>query len=116
MRYILYFLIVLFVVPISAQKTRKQLEGERRELRKEIKRVNRLLFDAQKKGKNALEDLKDLNQKIDVRERLIQTINRETQLLAVEITNNEKEIQKLSEKLSALKADYAEMIYKSYKS
>jgi len=115
-RYIFYFIFFLCIIPASAQKTRKQLEADRLKLKKEIKQVNRLLFDTQKKEKNALEDLKDLNKKINVREKLITTINLEVKALSKIIINNEKEIEKLTEKLTALKADYAEMIYKSYKS
>lgn len=114
--HILYTFFLLFTVSSYAQKTRKQLESDRVQLKKEIKQVNRLLFDTQKKEKNALEDLKDLNQKINVREKLITTINLETKALSKDISNNEKKIEKLTKELSALKADYAEMIYKSYKS
>ena len=60
---------------IAQKKTRKQLETERKKLKIEIRKVNKLLFDTQKKEKNALNDLKDINQKIRVRNRLIETIN-----------------------------------------
>ena len=60
--------------------------------------------------------LKDLNQKITVREKYISTINKEVQSLSSEIVLYEKEIKELDEKLVALKKDYAAMIYKSYKS
>jgi septal ring factor EnvC (AmiA/AmiB activator) len=114
--YISILFLLLFVLPLSAQKTRKQLEADRKRIQKEIKQVNRLLFDTKKKGANALEDLKDLNKKIEVREQLIATINLEAKALSVEIRDNEKQIKKLEEKLERLKKDYADMIYKSYKS
>jgi len=101
---------------VSAQKTRKQLENERKKLQKEIKQVNKLLFNELKKEKNALEDLRDINKKIDVREQLINTINLEAKALSSDINSNEREIEKLKKKLADLKKDYAEMIYKSYKS
>jgi len=115
-RYIFFFFFIVITSSVAAQKTRKELEAERIKLKKEIKQVNRLLFDAQKKEKSALEDLKDLNQKISVREQLIQTIQLEAKALSREIGQNEKEIEKLNKKLDVLKKDYAEMIYKSYKS
>lgn len=115
--YIFVLLIALISLPISAQeKTRKQLESDRKRLKKEIVKVNKLLFDTQKKEKNALDDLKDINQKIDVRERLINTINLEAKSLSREISRNESEVSRLDKKLTALKEDYAAMIYKSYKS
>lgn len=112
-------LIILFflTVSITAQvKSRKQLEADRKRIKKEIQMVNKLLFEAQKKEKNALEDLKDINQKISIREKLITTINLEAQSLTNEIALNEKEVEKLNQKLKLLKEDYAVMIYKSYKS
>ncbi len=115
-RYISFLLLLFLAIPLSAQKTRKQLEADRKRLQKDIKKVNKLLFDTQKKEENALEDLKDINQKIDVRERLINTINLEAKALSNEIDVNEKEIKKLEEKLTKIKKDYADMIYKSYKS
>lgn len=109
--------LMLASVQITAQApTRKQLESQRKKLKKEIQKVNRLLFDAQKKEKNALEDLKDINQKIDVRERLINTISLEKKALEKEIGDNEQLLNKLSLELEQLKKDYAAMIYKSYKS
>ena len=115
--YISVFLLCLLSLSTVAQKkTRKQLEADRKRLQKEIKKVNQLLFDTQKKEKNALEDLKDINQKIDVRQKLITTINLESQALVSEIDANEKEIKELETKLAIMKKDYGDMIYKSYKS
>ncbi|MFY0603952.1 MAG: peptidoglycan DD-metalloendopeptidase family protein [Flavobacteriaceae bacterium] len=116
-KHIAFFLFLLLSFSAFAQKkTRKQLEIERKKLKIEIKKVNKLLFDAQKKEKNALNDLKDINQKINVRNRLIETINLEAKALSKEIDINEKHILKLSKQLEILKADYADMIFKSYKS
>ncbi len=113
-----FFLILLFLVfSVTAQKkSRKQLEADRNKIKKEIKKVNKLLFETKKKEKNALEDLKDLNQKISTRERLIKVINLEIESLSGEIKNYQKQVANLSKKLIILKEDYADMIYKSYKS
>ena len=97
-------------------QTRKQLELQRKKLNKEIKQVNRLLFNEKKKGKNALEALKDINKKIEVRSELISTINAEASILSSEISVNEAKLKKLNDKLTELKRDYADMIFKSYKS
>ena len=97
-------------------QTRKQLETQRKKLNIKINKVNKLIFEAKKDQKNALQDLKDLNQKIDVREKLIETINLEVLLLSNEITSNEIKVDKLQNKLVALKEDYSDMIFRSYKS
>lgn len=109
-------ILLLFSCFSGFSQSRKQLEAQRKQLKKEIIQVNKLLFSAQKKEKSALEDLKDLNQKIAVRNKLIANINLEAVILAKEIKTNEKEIIAFNKKLTVLKADYAEMIYKSYKS
>ena len=112
--------IVLFLFFLSSfsvfSQTRKQLENQRKKLKKEIVKVNRLIFDVQKKEKNALEDLEDINQKIDIRNKLIATINKEAILLNKEVKKNEKKLKELNKKLADLKEDYANMIFKSYKS
>ena len=97
-------------------QTRKQLEVQRKKLNKEIKQVNTLLFNEKKKEKNALEELKDINKKIEVRSKLISTINAEAALLSKEIGVNEAKLKRLNKKLADLKADYSDMIFKSYKS
>ncbi len=113
--YILFSVLLLSSFS-SFSQTKKELEQQRLKLKKEIAQVNSLLFKEQKKEKNILENLKDLNQKIDVRLRLIRTINSEAKLLSKEIHKNEKEIAKLEKELAALKEDYANMIFRSYKS
>jgi|TARA_B110000908_G_scaffold102876_1_gene121249 septal ring factor EnvC (AmiA/AmiB activator) len=113
--YIPILIFLLSTVCISGQ-TRKQLETQRKKLNLKIKQVNKLLFEAKNDQKNALENLKDLNQKIDVREKLIETIHLEVKLLSNEIASNEKKIAKFNKRLDILKKDYAAMIFKSYKS
>jgi septal ring factor EnvC (AmiA/AmiB activator) len=115
-RFYSIFFILLFSCLSSFSQTKNELEQQRKKLKKEIAQVNSLLFKEQKKEENVLEDLKDLNQKIDVRLRLILTINAEAKILAREITKNKTKIAKLEKELLVLKADYAGMIFKSYKS
>ena len=115
-RFYSIFYILLFSCLSSFSQTKNELEQQRIKLKKEIAQVNSLLFKEQKKEKNVLEDLKDLNQKIDVRLRLIRTINAETNLLAKEIRKNKIKIAKLEKELLVLKTDYAGLILKSYKS
>ena len=112
----LLFFLFLTMVSFAQNKSRKQLELDRKRIKKEIKMVNKLLFAAIKSEQNALEDLKDLNQKISIREQYISTINLEVASLSNDIAIYEGDINQLEIKLIKLKEDYAEMIYKSYKS
>ena len=107
----------VFLMSVSAfGQTRKQLESQRKKYNSEIKKLNKLLSNEQDKKKNALDDLRDLNRKILVRNKLISTINLESKILSNEIKTQEDKIIEFNKNLAALKADYGEMIYKSYKS
>ena len=110
-----FVLFALMNLSLVAQ-TRKELERQRKKVKAEIEEVNKLLVRSEKKEKNALEELQDIRQQIEVRNRLITIINLEAKALSKEIYVNEKEIEKLNKKLLQLKKDYANMIFKSYKS
>jgi len=97
-------------------QTRSQLESQRKKHKSEIIKLTKLLFNEKKKEENALEDLRDIKLKIDARNKLIATINLEAKLLSREVVATQKKINKLNKKLTDLKADYGDMIFKSYKS
>lgn len=110
-------LALVFLMSYAAfSQTKEQLEAQRKKYRNEITRYNKLLFKEIGKKENALQDLKDINQKIQVRNKLIKTIQLEAKLLSKGIKTNERKIENLKKNLEALKTDYASMIYKSYKS
>ncbi len=112
----LFTLILILATSSSAlAQSRKELEKQRKQLKNEIKEINSLLFQSQKKEKNLLSDLGDLNKRINVRTKLIKTIDKETRELGFEITENKKEISNLEDHLEALKKEYAEMVVQSYK-
>lgn len=110
------FLGFLFIGMSLHGQSRKELENRRKKLNKEIKKINTLLSETNKEKTDALDDLKDLSQKITVRERLIETIELESEELSKEIKENEKKIEQNNLELANLKADYAAMVFKSYKS
>ncbi|UAM98237.1 peptidoglycan DD-metalloendopeptidase family protein [Polaribacter litorisediminis] len=111
------FLALVFLMSYASfSQTKEQLEAQRKKYRNEITRYNKLLFKEIGKKENALQDLKDINQKIQVRNKLIKTIQLEAKLLSKGIKTNERKIENLKKNLEALKTDYASMIYKSYKS
>ncbi|MFT6869302.1 MAG: septal ring factor EnvC (AmiA/AmiB activator) [Polaribacter sp.] len=116
LKFHILFSLVLLMSFSTFSQTKEQLENQRKKYRVEIAKLNKLLFTEIKKEKNALEDLKDINQKIDVRNKLIHTINLEAQLLSRGIKTNQRKLQNFNKSLIALKTDYAAMIYKSYKS
>ncbi|MGB6151692.1 MAG: peptidoglycan DD-metalloendopeptidase family protein [Pricia sp.] len=92
------------------------LEAKREQLQKEIEQINLLLFDQKEKRGNVLEQMEALNQKIKVRQRLINVTNEQSNLLDRKINANINAITELREQLAQLKEDYALMIQKGYQS
>lgn len=116
-RTILFLVLFICLLPLSVfSQSRQELEKQRLQLQKEIKEINTLLFQSQKKEKTLLSDLSDLVQRIGVRTKLISTINEETNQLKLEIAENERQVKLLEERLEDLKKDYANMVVQSYKS
>lgn len=98
-----------------AQDSRQQrLEAQRKQLQKEIKQMNSLLFSNTKKRKSALTQVEDLAAKITLRQRLIRVTNEEANRLTQQISINIRNIERQQKELKELKADYAEMIRLAY--
>jgi septal ring factor EnvC (AmiA/AmiB activator) len=95
---------------------RKRLEARRVQLQKDKVYINALLSNTKRREKNVLVELKDINDKIRTRNSLIKAITSEFNELGNEIYLNQLEINRNTRELKALKKDYGEMIYKSYKS
>ena len=110
-------MISLTTVSISAQiDKQKELEEKRQAILEEIKQINSLLFKTKKEEKSVLSQVEDLNQRIAASENLIRVTNQQANLLTRNINDNIEKIGTLREELKVMKADYAEMVRKSYKS
>ncbi|WP_215907156.1 murein hydrolase activator EnvC family protein [Kordia aestuariivivens] len=110
-------LLLLFVSSMSmAQDKKKELEALRLRLQKEIRLINKLINKNTSKTKFIVDDVQSINHKIRVKRDLIKVMNQQTNLLTNQINTNIKKIGQLRSDLTKLKADYAAMIRKSYKS
>jgi septal ring factor EnvC (AmiA/AmiB activator) len=114
----LVFLVCLLAVPsVWAQVDKqKELEEKRQAIMKEIKQINSLLFKTKNEEKSVLTQVEDLDQRISASENLIRITNQQANLLTRTINDNTDKISALRDELKVMKADYAEMIRKSYKS
>ena len=110
------FLLFLFVSLNSFSQTKKELEAQRKELQAEVNKIRSLLSQTRSVQKNELEELAEINLQINAQTKLINAFKAESRALNKEINDNEREIKKLATELKILKEDYADMIYKSYKS
>ncbi|MDO9037076.1 MAG: peptidoglycan DD-metalloendopeptidase family protein [Lutibacter sp.] len=116
-KYIFLFSALFLSVGISAQDSKRDnLEARKNQIKKEIVYLDGLLKTTIKAEKNLLVEVKDLTDKIKKREELITVISHESSELGNEIYTNQLEINKNQRNLEALKKDYAQMIFKSYKS
>ena len=114
-KHILFTTFFLLSLSVTSQ-SRKQLEAQRKELQEQVNQIRELLSQTRSAEKNELEELSELNLQIKAQEKLVKALNAEATSLNKEITVNQKEIKKLNNDLKILKEDYADMIYKSYKS
>jgi len=114
---ILFFLVLslLVVAPAMAQTDKKKLEAKRNALKKDIKKIKNYLYSTKKKERNISHQVKDLNQKIETRTELINTIIAEIKTMDSEIESNTVLMKDLQDDLVLLKADYGSLIYQSYK-
>jgi len=113
--YLLLFAFVLCAALGHSQTNEQRaLETKREQLQKEIKEINRLLFAEKKQKGTVLDQMVGLDQKINVRQRLIRVTNQQSNLLNRQINANIRNIAKLREDLETLKEEYANMIQKSY--
>jgi len=112
------FTAILSCCVVFGQKSYKQrnLERKRSQLKKEIYRVNKLLFSTQKQSENLLGNLEDINKKVQVRTDYVSAIEEEVGFLNSQVTAKQDTLKILNNELSALKEDYGQMIYKSYQS
>lgn len=97
-----------------AQKTDK-LKKDKKKLESEIAETNKLLQQTQKTAKISITQLVILNNKIAMREQLINNISLDINRLSHEIQKNQEEINFLEKDLVVLKKEYAKMVYFAYK-
>ena len=107
----------LLVIGCAAfgQKTKSQLETEKRENLKKIAEAEKILADTEKEKKVTVGQLRALNQQSSAREDLISSLSEEVGLLDNEIDDLSIIVRALQSDVEKLKKEYAAMIYSSFK-
>ena len=108
--------ISLTTVLWSQTSQQEKLEERKAQLQREIRENESLLKSVNKKEKSAVNVVVIQSNKIKLKEKLIQTTEKQTKLLNNDIYINQVQINKLKKELKDLKTDYSNMILKSYKS
>ena len=107
-------LIILFTFNAIGQN-KKDLEKKKAQLQKEINTTNQLLNETKKNKKLSLNQLVTLNQKIEIREDLINTIAYEVNEINAAVNKANISINNLKKEIQKLKVEYEKMIYYAYK-
>ncbi len=100
---------------VFAQKSREQLEREKRENLEKITEVRGILTQTTAQKRASLGQLKAVNREIETQSKKIDLINDDIQLMNRELTELESAKNELDSDLAKLKAEYAAMIYTSSK-
>lgn len=100
----------------SQETQQEKLEKRKAQIQQEIRDNEKLLQSVKKKEKSAVSVVIVQANKIKLKEKLINTTERQAKLLSNDIYINQLQINKLNRELADLKEDYAKMIVKSYKS
>jgi septal ring factor EnvC (AmiA/AmiB activator) len=100
-----------------AQTSKQQeLEARKEKIINAILQYNGLLKIEKKKETSILSEIKEKNARIRLSQSLINTNETQVKYIAKDISKNQNLIKSLTKELELLKADYASMIVKAYKS
>lgn len=117
MQKFIYSLLFIFLSSFAwSQQTQEELEQKKAKIQEEILEKEMMLQGVKKKEKSVVKLLQIQNEKIGLKEKLINTTEKQTKLLSNDMYINQVQINRLKKDLVDLKEDYAEMIVKSYKS
>lgn len=112
-------LIVLFVPSVgTAQRTNREIQQKQRELqslREEIRKYEKRLNDSERREKQTLEHLDDLEQQAGLIRQLMRKLREEENFLNQEIDTIKRAIDESEKQLQMLKSHYAHYVRSVYK-
>jgi len=117
-RFIFLIIVGLLLVSSSlllAQKSRQQLEKEKRENIERLQQLQGILKQTTEQKRASLGQLKAIKQQINAQNRKIELINDDLQLMDSELNELQKAKVELDNDLGKLRAEYGKMIYNSSK-
>jgi septal ring factor EnvC (AmiA/AmiB activator) len=114
---ILFILLAILNMAQSQQPqgSREDLQKKEQDLRRELAELNSMMVQTQNNKKLSLKQLAIIKKKINQREDLVNTINKQVRQLDETIFNNERDIYRLGKELDTLKIKYAKSIVFAYK-
>lgn len=114
-----YFLLIGLLTVSSgwvfAQKSRQQLEKEKRENLERLQELQGVLKQTTEQKRASLGQLKAIKQQINAQNRKIELINEDLKLMDNELNELQKAKLELDQDLSKLREEYAKMVYNAAK-
>jgi septal ring factor EnvC (AmiA/AmiB activator) len=112
---VLGLLFIVITTTVAQKKSRKDLEHERERNLKKIQETSKVLEETKEQKTATLSQLNLLNDQIQQREVVINTMTSEVGMLEQEIAEQKMIVQALEEDLKGLKVEFAQLIYLGYK-
>lgn len=107
---------LLFItIGFSQQGRKEQLQRQNADLKKQIAAINSELAKARGEAKLSIAYLNNVNQKITLREKVVNNTQKEKRFIEDDIYKRQLEINKLNRELKVLRKDYADILVKAYK-
>lgn len=113
----LFLGLIMFGFAFSQQpeNRKEQLQKQNAELKKQIANINAELAKAKGETKLSLAYLAGVNQKIALREKVVNNTQKEKKYIEDDIYLRQLEINKFNRELKVLRKDYADILVKAYK-
>jgi len=110
--------VILLITASSAgyaQKSRDQIEKEKRENQQKIQSIQGVLKQTSTKKQASLGQLKALSQQVNTQKKQIDLLNDDLKILNTELNTLKESRNKLDKDLGKLKVEYGQMIYEASK-
>jgi septal ring factor EnvC (AmiA/AmiB activator) len=112
---LIWLLINMLTAGIADAQTKKELEDQKRKTLEEIESATNLLKETQETRKENIGQIQIINRRINLRGRIIESIEKETRLLDDEINEKSRLVSEMEQDLETLKKEYGKLILFSYK-
>lgn len=106
---------IMFIGVAQPQDKKTQLQADKKKIEEEIEYTNKLLEETKETKKASLDHLVIIRNKVSNRQKLIETIGSEIEIVEEQIAINNEIIKDLSKDLENLREEYAKMVWFAYK-
>ncbi len=107
--------LLFFTYGFSQEGRKEQLQKQNADLKKQIAVINGELAKARGEAKLSIAYLNNVNQKIILREKVVNNTQKEKRFIEDDIFKRQLEINKYNRELKVLRKDYADILVKAYK-